>query len=98
MTDDIRVGSRAIGAGAAAGMLAASVKLNGALTAAKATGLAGGAATNWALATLGGGAVAIGGKGVLGGVMAVAGAAALPAAAVAVTLFSIWKIRRWGRL
>jgi len=90
ISDSLGAGTAGI-AGIFTGFMTASTVYGGAVATANAAGLYGAAAISSALASLGGGALAAGGAGMVGGIAVVAASAALPALAVGVTGFYLYK-------
>ncbi len=95
VNDNVAVGTAAISTGATVGIANATVTYLGAVAAAEATGLTGGAAITSALATLGGGSLAVGGGGIAAGITALVSAAAWPAATIAAVGFTGYKLYKW---
>jgi hypothetical protein len=97
MFDEKTVIGTSIATGAATGIGNATMIYTGAVAAAEAYGIFGAAAINSALATLGGGSIAAGGGGIAVGITTLITAAAWPAAAIAVTSYSGYKLYKWLR-
>jgi hypothetical protein len=97
VNDNVAVGTGAISTGATVGIANATMTYLGAVAAAEATGLSGGAAITTALSTLGGGSLATGGGGIAAGMTALFSAAAWPAVTIAVAGFTGYKLYKWLR-
>lgn len=87
------IAGAAVGGAAAYGTFIAAVSFGTASTGAAISGLSGAAATNAALALLGGGTLAAGGAGVAGGTMLLTGIVAAPALLLGVGGL-VWMVRR----